>query len=327
MRIPSLSAVAMLTLSATMISVPMALVAQSDEPAIFTQTLLRVDAKGSPIPTLDTTKIEINGKQTPLTALNPVRPSGLQIALLIDDGLRRSIGVQLADVASFLQGLPPGTEVLVGYMTNGTVRVAAPFSTDHTAAAAAIRLPFGIAGLSASPYFCLSEFVKHWPGNNENAEAGPQTGTKARVVMMITDGVDPYNGSTSILNQDSPYVLNAITDSQRAGVPVYSIYYGDAGIRGGRANFSGQSYLQQVAGATGGEAFYEGQFNPVSLVPYFKEFQRDIAETYVASFNASPDHEGHEHLVQLKVNSTIPKLKLRHADVVRPGNHESPAGQ
>ena len=66
---------------------------------------------------------------------------------------------------------------------------------------------------------------------------------KARFIMVLTNGVDPYNGSISVMNQDSPYVDTAIHDAQRAGVAVYAIYFGDAGIRGGAADNSGQDYL------------------------------------------------------------------------------------
>ena len=142
--------------------------------------------------------------------------------------------------------------------------------------------------------------------------------------MMLTNGVDPYNGSTSIANQDSPYVRTAQEDAQRAGVAVSSIYYSDAGFRG-RGSFSGQSYLQQVADATGGRLYNEGPINPVSLTPFFKEFAHDLSETYVATFNADPMAGGRDHLVRVKMNSTVPKLKLRHPDEVRPGNREGAA--
>ncbi len=88
----------------------------------------------------------------------------MQIALLIDDGLSRSAGIQLDDLRTFASTLPPGTEILVGYMANGRVMVEQPFTTDHEAAAAKIRIPVGLPGESASPYFCLSDFVKRWPG-------------------------------------------------------------------------------------------------------------------------------------------------------------------
>jgi hypothetical protein len=264
----------------------------------------------------------INNRPATISSLVQVPPSGTQIAILIDDGLRRSVSLQLDDIRKFIMTLPAGTQVMVGYMANGGVR-GTGFTTDHNAASEALRIPFGVPGLSASPYFCLSEFVKHWPGNDESGESGPMTGSKARFVLMISNGVDPYNGSTSIMNQDSPYVQQAIDDANRAGVAVSSIYYGDSGIRGGRANFSGQSYLKQVADSTGGESYYQGQGNPVSFQPFLKEFQSAISETYIATFAADPKGEGREQLVRLKVNSSIPKLKLRHADQVRPGNHES----
>ncbi len=293
--------------------------AQEPEGAIPTQVLVHAVSKSDVALTPTDIKIELNSKLAPVSSLVPIKPSGLQIALLIDDGLSRSSGLQLDDLQKFANSVPAGTELLVGYMTNGTVQIASPFTADHQATAAAIRIPMGTIGQSASPYFCLSDFVKHWPGSTPD---GPTA--KARVVMMITNGVDPYNGSTGMGNQDSPYVAAAVKDAQRAGVSVYSIYYRDAGYRGGgSAPLSGQSYLLQVADGTGGESFYEGTGSPISLQPFFKQFTHDLAETYVATFSADAQAGGRDHLVRLKMSSTIPKLKLRVQDEVRPGNVEA----
>lgn len=286
-----------------------------------TQALLRADSKQNVIPTATALTLELNGKNTPINSLTAVKPNGSQVALLIDDGLSRSAGVELSDLKEFATMLPAGTEVFVGYMRNGTVEQVVPFTTDHAAAAAKVRLPISSPGISASPYFCLSEFVRHWPGASEG-ENGFDTLHKARFVMMVTNGVDPYNGSTSILNQDSPYVAAAAVDAERAGVAVSSVYYSDAGF-GGRGSFSGQSYLKQVADATGGNLYNQGTINPVALKPYFAQFVHDIAETYVATFNADAGSGGREHLVRIKVNTSVPKLKMRHADAVRPGNLEA----
>ena len=291
--------------------VPMAVFAQ--EGNLSTQTLVRAESKQGAVPTTQSVTLEVEKKSTPLTGLRAVKPAGAQVALLIDDGLSRSAGVQLGDLKDFARTLPAGVELLVGYMTNGRVQVEQPFTTDHAAAAEKIRIPSGMPGQSASPYFCLSDFVKRWPVREEG---------KARFVMMITNGVDPYNGSVSITNQDSPYVQTAANDAMRAGVAVSSIYYRDAGFGGGAASFSGQGYLKQVADATGGESFYEGTGNPVSLKPFLQSFVHDISETYVATFNAPAGSGGRDHLVQLKMRTSTPKLKLRHADEVRPGNVE-----
>lgn len=283
---------------------------------IPTQTLVRADSKGDVRPDIAAIKLEVNQRVTPLTSLTAVKPSGVQIALLIDDGLSRDVGIQLNDLRQFATSLPPEIELMVGYMSNGRVTVASPFTTDHAAAAGAIRLPMGLAGLSASPYFCLSDFVKQWP-------EGQGEGGKARFVMMLTNGVDPYNGSTRLDNQDSPYVVAASADAQRAGVAVYSIYYRNAGFRGEQSSLSGQGYLMQVAEATGGDSYYEGSGSPVSLEPFLKKFVSAVSETYVAKFDADPSAGGREHLVRLKVSTSTPKLKLRVAATVRPGNVEA----
>ena len=311
-----------LTLFAALVTfAPLASHAQS-EGLLPTQTLVRADSKSGAAPTVSSVSLELDSKPTPLTAFTAVQPSSMQVALLIDDGLSRSSGVQLNDIRDFANTLPAGAQLLVGYMSNGHVRIEVPFTPDHGAAAEKIRLPMGIPGQSASPYFCLSDFVKRWPGV---AEDSPSQAAKARFVIMITDGVDLYNGSVAISNQDSPYVRTAIADAQRAGVSVSSIYYRDAGIRGGAASFSGQSYLQQVAEGTGGVSYYQGDFNPVSLKPFFHQFEHDLAETYIATFNADSGSAGRDRLLRLKMSTSTPKLKLRHPDAVRPGNQESPA--
>ncbi len=152
-------------LAAALLTLPGIALAQANEGGLVpTQTLVRADSKNAPALTPASISLEINDKLTPITALNPVQPSGAQVALLIDDGLSRSAGIQLEDLRSFATALPPGTEILVGYMANGRVMVEQPFTTDHEAAAAKIRIPVGIPGESASPYFCLSDFVKRWPG-------------------------------------------------------------------------------------------------------------------------------------------------------------------
>jgi hypothetical protein len=140
---------------------------------------------------------------------------------------------------------------------------------------------------------------------------------------MITNGVDPYNGRPSVLNQDSPYVQTAQEDAERAGVAVYSIYYGDSGFRGGRGSFSGQSYLNQVAEATGGQSFYQGTMTPVSLAPYLAQFQRAIAESYEVSFMASSSHEKRDTLTQIKLTTTQPGVKIAAPEQVHPGDVET----
>jgi hypothetical protein len=280
------------------------------EGPVPTTALINVDIKNGA--TLDPAalKLQINRHQAPITSVIQVAPAATQVAILIDDGLRGSFSLQLADVKKFLATLPPKTQVLIGYMQNGTVReLTDGFTADHAAAAAALRMPFSSPGMSASPYFCLSEFVKHWPSNQPGA----------RFVLMVTNGVDPYNGRPSVVNQDSPYVQTAQEDAQRAGVAVYSIYYADAGFRGGAGSFSGQSYLTQVAEATGGEMYNQGTIPPPSLSPYLEMFGNAISESYVVSFQASSAKEKRDSLAQIKLTTSQPGVHIHAPESVHPG--------
>jgi hypothetical protein len=284
------------------------------EGPVQTHATISVESKSKEPPTLDPAmlKVQVNGHDTALTGLAPIRPSSAQIAILIDDGLRSSFGNQISDLKKFVVALPPGVQVLVGYMRNGSVEAQGNFSADHAAVAEAIRTPISAPGISASPYFCLSDFAKKWPSN----QRGP------RFVLMLSNGVDPYNGSTSITNQDSPYVQSAQEDALRAGIAVYAIAYNDAGMRGGREQFSGQSYLGQVAEATGGQSLYNGTGNPVSLGPYLDQFRYAIAESYTATFMASANHEKSNTLTRLKITTSQPKLKIHAPEGVHPGEME-----
>src|SRR5580704_2645969 len=129
-----------------------------------TQALIALDSKSPQTPTPQNITIKVNDRETPLTSLAPIPATGAQVALLIDDGLRSSVGRQLDDIRNFITSLPPGTEIFIGYMENGRVVPAQEFTTDYPAAAKNLRIPMGSPGASASPYFCLSDFAKHWPG-------------------------------------------------------------------------------------------------------------------------------------------------------------------
>jgi hypothetical protein len=288
--------------------------AQTEGP-VPTQALVNVDTKSTPPTDVSALTVMVNDHKEPLSSWAPVVPGNAQVALLIDDGLRESVGRELDNLRNFVRGLAPGVEVMVGFMQYGHVVAEQAFTTDHAMAASTLHLPEGVPGMSASPYICLSDFVQKWP----SGAAGSQH--KARFILVITNGVDPYNGSTSVMNQGSPYVDAAIADAQRAGVAVYAIYFADAGLANATnmADNSGQDYLQQLTQGTGGVNFWEGVGNPQSTAPFLKMFQGAIAETYIATFNA-PAGKDPRDLVRVKF--TAARVKLHAADKVRPGNQE-----
>jgi hypothetical protein len=252
--------------------------------------------------------LQVNGHDTPVTSLNAVGTGNLEIAILIDDGLRSNFGLQSKELGNFINSLPHNAKVLVGYMQNGTVQSPGHFTADHQEMQNQLHIPLGVPGSSASPYFCLSDFVKHWPSQEP----------AARFVLMITNGVDPYNGSTSITNEDSPYVDAAANDAARAGAAVYSIYFPDAGFRGARGSFSGQTHLQQVADATGGSLFNNGSIPPVSIAPYLDQFAHAINSSYELGFMAHANRKRDE-LTRIRVKSTQSGVKVRAPQAVLAG--------
>jgi len=254
-------------------------------------------------------KLQVDKQVVPITSVRAVPAPATQIAILIDDGLRFTFSNQLNDFADFINALPPGTKVLVGYMRNGVVDGMRTFSANHQAVAAQLRIPISVAGVDGSPYFTLSEFVKHWPSNEPGA----------RFVLMITNGIDPYNGRPSVMNQDSPYVQTAQEDAERAGVAVYSIYYPQSFPRGARGSFSGQSYLAQVGEATGGASFNIGTITPPSLTPYLNEFDKAVATSYLISFNLNSARVKRDTLIHIKLSTRQPGVKLHAPDNVHPG--------
>ena len=277
-----------------------------------TTTLINVESKSHAALDPGALKLEVNGHGTPIDSVTPITPATTQVAILIDDGLRTSFDLQLRELSTFVTNLPAGTQVLLGYMENGTVRSSGHFSADHGEAINDLRIPFGSPGISASPYFCLSEFVKHWPSSQP----------AARVVLMLTNGVDPYNGRPSVLNQDSPYVQTAQDDAERAGAAVYSIYYPLAAERGPAVSFSGQSYLQQVADATGAQSFYTGTITPPSISPYLNQFARALTESYAVSFRASTNREKRDTLTRIKLKTSQSGVKVHAPESVHAGVSE-----
>ncbi len=145
--------------------------------------------------------------------------------------------------------------------------LAGPLSSNPAMVLKGLHLTAGPAGISASPYFCLSDLAKHWPSQNRAAH---------REVVMVTDGIDDYDPHYD--PQDS-YVLGAISDSAHAGLVVYAFYWVDQGRpdRSGWAQNACQNLLQEVTEASGGDSFWEGFGNPVSFKPYFRQLHQKLS--------------------------------------------------
>ena len=101
---------------------------QAQENQVPTQTLVAIDAKTSVAPTPSNVSIKVDNRSTPLISINRVAPAGAEVALLIDDGLRVSVGRELGSLRAFVSSLRPGTSIFIGYMQNGRVVPAQNFT-------------------------------------------------------------------------------------------------------------------------------------------------------------------------------------------------------
>jgi hypothetical protein len=223
--------------------------AQNDNvPGTPARALITAEARhdGEP-PTLTQNDVQVLEGKTHDQVTGLVQMQGpnaaLDLLIMLDDGSSWSMSNQLQDIRAFIEHQPPTTAIAVGYMRNGTVDFTSPFTTDHAKAGGSLRIPLGQPGINGSPYFSLSEVAKNWKG----------TGAPRREVLMITSGIDPYGVGTGL---DDPYVNAAISDAQKAGVVVFSIYTPAAGHFGHSFWHGtwGQNFLSQVADATGGES-------------------------------------------------------------------------
>ena len=252
---------------------------------------------GDPVPNVsaDGMKLKVNGKDVSVGRVTPLSGArgGLEFVVLIDSSARTSLGRQMDDISQFIKSLPPGSKSAIGYMQNGTAMMSGPLSTNPAETLQGLHMPNGSAGSSASPYFCLSDLARRWPSND---------GAARREVLMVTDGVDPYNLR---FDPDNPYIQSAIRDSVRAGLVVYSIYWrGQARIDNTQyESNAGQSLTMMVSDATGGKSFYQGMGNPVSFSPFLDELNRRLRNQYELSFTAP--FKGKAQVEQMKLNFKV----------------------
>jgi hypothetical protein len=224
----------------------------------------------------DIQSVRVDGKQVKVTNWQPAGTSKVELAILIDEAARSSLGTQINDIQKFVRSLPPNVEAAIAYMDNGKARFTGPFTTDHNQVLKGLRLPQGIPGVDASPYFCLSDLAKNWPSRDRTAR---------RETVAITDGVDYYYRR---YDPEDPYVLAAITDTVRARIVVYTIYWKNIGRIDNTmyGNDTGQNLMDEVTQATGGKSFWQGLGNPVSFQPYLDELTRSLNNQYELSFAA-----------------------------------------
>jgi hypothetical protein len=233
--------------------------------------------------------------------------SDLALFVLIDDASDVSLGSHLDDLRMFVQALPSSTSVGVGYMRNGTVQIAQDFTTDHDQAGKALRLPMASSGAFGSPYLSVIDLMKRWPEHPGRRE-----------IVMITDGIDRFRGGLHYggLGSISPDVDSASRVAQRTGTIIDTIFIRGVG-RWGRNYWeitNGQNGIARLSDETGGESYFLGTQNPVSLKPYLDDVQKSLSNQYLLEFRAVPGQKPGSQYVDL--NTEVAGVELDSADSV-----------
>lgn len=281
------------------------LLAQAPGNGVAAHTVVTVEPrKGSDVPAINREDVLVTeGRdRDQVTDWTPAQgdQAALDFFILIDDGANMSVGTQLDALRQFILAQPATTKIGVAYMQNGTARMAQDLTADHDSAAKALRLPSGIPGINGSPYFSLSDLVKHWP-----------SGAPRREVLMISDGIDRYYGSGDL---NDPYVSAAIEDAQKAGITVSAIYTPGIGHFGHSfyQSYWGQLYMAQVTDKTGGESYYVGMTGaPVTFTPYLDELTNRLKHQFLLTFLAKPPKKAGLQPVKIKT-------EVSNADLVAP---------
>jgi hypothetical protein len=292
---------ALLTLAVA--SVPGSVYAQNAAaPGVSAHLLVTVEARhGKNVPEISREDVMVyeGHDRDQVTSWIPAQGdnAALELFILLDDGSGASLGTELDSLRKFITAQPPSTKIGLAYMQNGIAKVVQSPTADHDLAAKALRLPLGIGGVNASPYFSISDLIKGWPAS-----------TARREVFLASDGVDHYYGSADL--QD-PYLDTAIDDAHRAGVVIFDVFTPGAGHFGHSywQNYWGQIYLSRLAEETGGESYYIGFTGPpVSFDPYLEDMKIHLDHQYLLTFNPKPQRKNGWQ--RIKVTTEVSNAEL-----------------
>jgi VWFA-related protein len=227
----------------------------------------------------------------------------ISVAVLIQDDVVTSISNEISALKEFINRLPKGSRVMVGYIRSGSLEVRQKFTADLDRAASSLRIPIGSAVAAAfNPYVEIIEGLRRF-------EAMPKG---RRALLVVSDGLDISRGFDSSTPSQSTDLQRAIKEAQRQGVAVYCFYAPSAtsdSINNSRLVTNGQSSLEVLSKGTGGRAFFQGTGAPVSFDPFLKELagtlSRQIALTYLSTHVKKGFH-------RIEINSGSKDIEIDH---------------
>lgn len=275
-------------------------------------TVVTVLGKSStPPPVLSKEDVTVREGQVRRDVLNWIPAqgdrAGLQLAIVIDDSLRKTFGTQLQPLSEFVTSQPPSTYVGVFYASSGTIQIATNFSPDLAAVAKTLRVPSSNYGAASSIYQSLMQLIAGWP----------LTGAR-REILLFSDGYDYLRG-----DRFSPDVQLTIDKAQQAGIVIHAIYAASAGRAGisKRVVSVGQGNLNQITDGTGGYVTFASDTPrvntaPLSAAPYLAKLSLILKNQYFLTFATNRSKNDKGEYRGIKVLTERRDVEIKAADKV-----------
>src|ERR1700752_5198083 len=225
--------------------------------------------------------------------------SPMTLALLIQEDLVPSVANEVKPLAEFIQGLPKGSRVMIGYLRTGSLQVKQKFTTDLDKAAKSIRPPAGLA--SAGPYNPYVEVI-------EALRRFDSQPLGRRAILLVSDGLDISRGVDSSAPPQRVDLQRAVNEAQWRGVAIYGFYAPTVVAQtnpGLAAN--AQSSLLRLSNETGGHAVFQGLGVPVSFEPFIRELDVSLEKQVALTFLSTHLNKGFH---RIEVKSVTPGVRV-----------------
>ncbi|HEV8203269.1 MAG TPA: hypothetical protein VHS05_30160 [Pyrinomonadaceae bacterium] len=215
-----------------------------------------------------TPKTKDENEQRRLQTIEP-----LNLAILIQDDLVPQVSNEIGVTRDFIRSLPQGSQVMVAYITAGTLQVRQPFTNDLDKAARSLRIP--TASITSAPFNPYVEVL-------EALRKFEKDGTNANALLLISDGLDTSRGFDSTAAGHTIDIDRAISEANKRNVSIFSFYAPSVGLtsRNRLAASYGQSSLNRVSNETGGKAFFQGTSGFVTFDSYFSRLRETLNRQY-----------------------------------------------
>ncbi|HRH43420.1 MAG TPA: hypothetical protein PKY82_17450 [Pyrinomonadaceae bacterium] len=247
--------------------------------------------------------VKENGEDQEILSIRSTSNTPMALAILIQDNLSTTFNLELTRLAQFIKRLPKGSRVMVGYLRGGSIQTRQKFTEDLEKAANSLRIVAGGTAFAPnSPYEGVREAL-------DKFEALP---LGRRSILLISDGLDASDGIENSSPGQSVELERAILKAQRKSVAVYCFYSTTSFTENNNSSIAvlnAQSSLNKLSEETGGRAFFQGTFSPVSLDPFFRDLDVALTRQFVLSYLSTHMKKGY---YKVQVLSTNPEIKIDH---------------